>query len=187
MRGILPENDGLLEVSSIESTPARNELLRYLRLGQSVRSRNGANRVRNFILATQADPAIHKLCLSHQIQTADLCLACTEILDAAPVSAGSQEERGLSLVHIFSDLQRLEELLKKLHAASEGQAALHRRAAIIACAQNYAAQIPPPRIAPRRPPTHSTLLKKSLFNHILIILLLVGIIAAVIFAAFLWR
>ncbi len=180
------QNYTLHEVSSIESKPARKELQRYLRLGKSIRSRNGANHVRNFILESNADPAVHRLCRGYHLNISDLCLACTEMLDDQTDALRPGDKDPLAVILLFSDPLRLEGFLKKLQAAVNGQALIQRRLVIITCAKNHAAQLVAPAQPTRKPATRTNLLKISIFNKLLLMLLIAGlIIAGILIAVFL--
>ena len=170
-------------MNGIDPRSARKELLRYLRMGKSARSRIGANHIRNYILESLADPAVHRLCREYQMKAGDLCLACTEILDRnADLSVTGGGEIPASLL-LFSDPGRLEGLLGKLRAATHGQAAIQRRLAIEACARNHAGQMAAP-VADQRPAvTRSNLLKKSIFNNLLLMMLIAGLVVAGILLA----
>lgn len=173
-------------MNSIEPKSAQKELLRYLRLGKSIRSRNGANHVRNFILETQADPVIHRLCRTYQIKVADLCLACTEILGEKQASARSEGNEYLASTLLFSDPLRLEGFLKKLRQATHGQAAIQHRLAIVACATAHADQMGAAAQDQRLADTRSNLLKKSIFNNLMLMMLIAGlVIAGILIALFL--
>ena len=162
----------------MESKSARKELLRFLRLGKSVRSRNGANHVRNFILEIHAEPVIHRLCHTYHIRVADLCLACAEILDAKPDPAGAGASENPSSLLLFSDPLRLEGFLKKLRAATHGHALIQHRLAIISCARAHADEMDTP-VPDQRPPTsRSNLLKKSIFNNLMLMALIAGLVIA---------
>ena len=170
----------------MESKSARKELLRYLRLGKSVRSRNGANHVRNFILEIHAEPAIHRLCRTHHIRVADLCLACTEILDAKPDPGGADGSENPASLLLFSDPPRLEGFLSKLHAAAHGHALIQHRLAIIACAKAYADQMGTPIPDQRPTVSRSNLLEKSIFNNLMLMALIAGlVITGILIAVFL--
>lgn len=172
-------------MSSNEPKSARKELLRYLRLGKSVRSRQGANLVRNFILETQADAAIHRLCRSYQINVSELCLAGTEILDSKPDPFREDKRDHLVYALQFSDPLRLEVLLKKLQRATHGQALIQRRLVIIECAKSHAEQMAAPVPGPRKPATRSNLLKISIFNKLLLMALIAVLVIAGILLAIL--
>jgi|GEM_PF-3564162 len=164
------------KVNGLAPKSAQRELLRYLRLGKSIRSHNGANHVRNFILETQADPVIHRLCRAHQIKVADLCLACTEILEERRASAPSEENPSRASTLLFSDPLRLEGFLKNLRQATHGQAAIQRRLAIIACAKDHAARMGAAPPAQRPAGTRSNLLQKSIFNNLMLMMLVAGLV-----------
>lgn len=165
-------------MSSIEPKFARKELLRYLRLGKSIRLRSGTNLVRNFILATQADPAIHRHCRTYQLNVSDLCIACTEILEEMPDLPGPDGSEIPASLLLFSDPPQLEGFLKNLHQATLGQTAIQRRLAIVACAKSHASQMSSPVFGQRLPPTRSNLLNKAIFNNLLLMMLVAGIIIA---------
>ena len=165
-------------MSGPESKSARKELLRFLRLGKSIRSRNGANHVRNFILETHAEPAIHRLCRTYHIRVADLCLACTEILDAKPDPAGTDGSENPDSLLLFTDPLRLEGFLRKLHAATHGHALIQHRLAIVACAKACADQMDTPVPDQRPPVSRSNLLKKSIINHLMLMALIVTLVIA---------
>ncbi len=152
-------------------------------MGKSVRSRIGANHIRNYILESLADPAVHRLCLEYHIKAGDLCIACEEILDRnpdLPVAGGGEPPASLLL---FSEPGRLEGFLVKLRAATHGQVAIQRRLAIVACARNHAGQMAAP-VADQRPSvTRSNLLKKSIFNNLLLMMLIAGLVVAGILLA----
>lgn len=169
-------------MSSNESKSAQKELLRYLRFGKSVRSRNGANLVRNFILATHADPVIHRLCRTYQMSVSDLCIACTEILDEKSDSFRSEENEIPLPILQFRDPLRLDGFLRKLQRATHGQAMIQRRLAIMACARSHAEQIGAQAPEQHLVVTRSNLLKKSIFNNLLLMLLIAGLIIAGILA-----
>ena len=147
-----------------------------MRLGKSVRSRNGANHVRNFILETQAEAVIHRLCRSYGIRGVDLCLACTEILDRKPDPARSDGADDLASMLVFSDPLRLEAFLRKLHQATHGQASIQRHLAIVACAKAHADQLGAPLTEQRPTTTRSNLLKKSILNNLLVMMLVAGLV-----------
>ena len=173
-------------MSSPESKPARKELLRYLRLGKDVRSRNGANYVRNFILESHADPVVHRLCRSYHLNVSDLCVACTEMLADPHESQRSNASDPAAAILLFSDPLRLEGFLRKLQAATNGQALIQRRLAIITCAKKHAEQMVQPASPVRRPPSRTNLLKTSIFNKLLLMFLIAGlIIAGILIAVFL--
>ena len=163
-------------MSSSEPISAQKELLRYLRLGKSVRSRNGANLVRNFILATHADPIIHRLCRTYHISVNDLCQACTEILDVKAASFRSEGNENPAALLLFRDPLRLDGFLKKLHHATHALVAVHRRLGIEACARSHADQMDAPAPEQGLPGTRSNLLKKSIFNNLLLMILVGGLI-----------
>jgi len=165
-------------VNSTEQKFAQKELLRYLRLGKSVRSRNGANHVRNFILEAQLDPVIHRLFRTYGMRVVDICLACTEILDTPPDFPRPAVSEDPDLVLLFSDPVRLEAFLRKLHQATHGQTAIQRRLAIIACAKAHADQQGAPVTDQRPPATRSNLLKTSIFNNLLMVMLIAGLVIA---------
>ena len=129
-------------MNSTEPKSAQKELLRFLHLGKSVRSRNGANHIRNFILEVQSDPVIHRLFRSCEMRVVDICLACTEILDGTPARSDGSEN--FLSVLLFVDPLRLEAFLRKLHQATHGQTAIQRRLAVIACAKAHAEQMGAP-------------------------------------------
>lgn len=166
------------EVNSTEQKPAQKELLRYLRLGKSVRSRNGANHVRNFILEAQLDPVIHRLFRTYGMRVVDICLACTEVLDPPPDSPHPDASDDLASMLLFSDPVRIEAFLRKLHQATHGQTAIQRRLAIIACAKAHAGQAGAPVTDQRPPATRSNLLKTSIFNNLLLLMLIAGLVIA---------
>ena len=173
-------------MNSTATKSAQKELLRYLRLGKNIRSHNGANHVRNFILETQADPVIHRLCRTYRIKVADLCLACTEILVGKQPSAPSEGDENLASTLLFSDPLRLEGFLKKLRQATHGQAPIQHRLAIIDCAKAYADQMSAETPAQSLAVTRSNLLKKSIFNNLMLMMLIAGlVIAGILIALFL--
>ena len=171
------------EVNSTEPKSAQKELLRFLHLGKSVRSRNGANHIRNFILEVQSDPVIHRLFRSYDMRVVDICLACTEIVDGTSGPAGSDGSEKFVSMLLFVDPLRLEAFLRKLHQATHGQTAIQRRLAIIACAKAHAEQMGAP--APEQHPsvTRSNLLKNSIFKNLLLMLLIAGLVITVILTA----
>lgn len=173
-------------MNSIEPKPAQKELLRFLRLGKSIRSRNGANHVQNFILEAQSDPVIHRLFRSYGMRVVDICLACTEILDRAPdpTRSGGNEDRVSML--LFVDPLRLEAFLRKLHQATHGQTSIQRRLGIIECAKAHADRRDDPDTDQRPTVTRSNLLKKSIFNNLLLMMVIAGlVITGILIALFL--
>ncbi len=173
-------------MNSIAPKSAQKELLRYLRLGKSIRSHNGASHVRNFILETQADPVIHRLCRTYRIKVADLCLACTEILEGKQATAPSEENPALARTLLFSDPLRLEGFLKKLRHATHGQVPIQHRLAIIDCAKAYADQMTAAAPGQSLAVTRSNLLKNSIFNNLMLMMLIAGlVIAGILIALFL--
>ena len=170
-------------MNSTATKSAQKELLRYLRLGKNIRSHNGANHVRNFILETQANPVIHRLCRTYRIKVADLCLACTEILEATLASAPSEGNENLASALLFSDPLRLEGFLKKLRHATHGQVPIQRRLAIIDCAKACADQMTVAAPDQSLSVTRSNLLKKSIFNNLMLMMLIAGLVVAGILIA----
>lgn len=169
-------------MTSNEPKPAQKELLRYLRLGKSVRSRIGANLVRNFILAVHGDPAVHRLCRTYQLSVSDLCSACSETLEVrADFFRAEDMEMPCPLLQ-FTDTARLEVLLKKLHQAAHGQAMIQHRLAVAACARAHAEQLALQMPEQHHADTRSNLLKKSIFNNLLLMLLIAGLVIAGILA-----
>ena len=172
------------EVNSAEPKSAQKELLRFLHLGKSVRSRNGANHIRNFILEVQSDPVIHRLFRSYEMRVVDICLACTEILDGTPARSDGSEN--FLSVLLFVDPLRLEAFLRKLHQATHGQAAIQRRLAVIACAKAHAEQMGAPATEQHPSVARANLLKNSIFNNLLLMLLIAGlVITGILIALFL--
>lgn len=172
-------------MSSIELKSAQKELLRYLRLGKGVRSRQGANLVRNFILEAQADATIHRLCRSHEITVSELCLAGAEILDSKSDPWRADERDHLSYTLQFTDPVRFEVLLRKLQRATHGQALIQRRLLVIECAKNHAGQMAAPVSGPHQPATRTNLLKVSIFNKLLLLLLVTALVVGGILLAIL--
>jgi hypothetical protein len=173
-------------VSRIGQKTAEKQILRHLRLGKSVRSPSGLGLVRNFILATQATPAIHALCRKYGVNVNELCVACTEILADNPELPPPGGDEVLKPTLLFSDPAKLEEFLVKVHRAARGQTTIQRRLAILTCAKSLAAQMaaqsPPPGSAASR----SNLLKTSIYNKLLVLMLIAGIlIAGLMIAAYL--
>ena len=171
-------------MSRIEPISARKELLRYLRLGKSIRLRGGESHVRNFILETQSDPAIRRLCLAYQLNVSDLTLACKEVLAERPDLIRPDEIQDPLPIRLFTEPGELEGFLDKLHRATHGQTEIHRPLAIVTCAKLRAAQMAGRVSRPRPVATRSNLLKKSLFNNLFLMLLvavliLVGILIVV--------
>ena len=150
---------------------------------KSVRSRIGANHIRNFILESLADPAVHRLCREYHMKAGDLCLACAEILDRNPEPPGTAGGETPDALLLFNDPQRLEGLLGKLRAATHGQVAIQRRLAIEACARNHADQMAEPLAEQRPAVTRSNLLKKSIYNNLLLMMLIAGLVVAGILLA----
>jgi len=163
-------------VRRIEPNSARKELLRYLRLGKSVRLRGGENLVRNFILEAQADPAIRRLCLAYHLNVSDLSLACSEILAEGADLILPEDNHNPSPLQLFSNPRQLEEFLKKLQRATYGQTVIQRSLAIVACAKLQAAQMANRISEPQRMVTRSHLLKISLLNNIFVMMLVAGLI-----------
>ena len=116
------------------------------------------------------------------MSVSDLCIACTEILDAKADSFRSEESEIPSPILQFSDPLRMDGFLKKLHQATHGQAMIQRRLAIVACARSHAEQISAQAPEQHFAVTRSNLLKKSIFNNLLLMLLIAGLIIAGILA-----
>lgn len=168
-----------MRYTALES--AEKELLRHLRLGKSVRSPNGANRVRSLILAALASPAAQRLCRTYMVGPGDLCTACTEIIDATPGPLTSLS----AITAVFNDPAQLETFLKEIQHATHGQTPLQRRLAVIACAKHRAAHLGTG--AKFRPATtRGHLLKSSLQTKLPIVLLCaVLIVVAILLAVYL--
>lgn len=157
---------------------AGKELSRHLKLGKSVRSPNGANRVREFVRAALADSATRRLCSEHGLKTGDLCLACAELIDALPDDLLPQ------VTELFCNSVRTEEFLGELHRATESQTDLQRRMAIIACAKRRAAAMDAD--APKEAgevATRRRMLDASIASKLPIILLCAAVIVAGILMA----
>ena len=147
-----------------------------MRLGKGVRLRGGENHVRNFILETQADPAIRRLCLAYHLNVSDLSLACREILAERSDLILPGENDNPSPVQLFSDPRQLEGFLNKLQRATSGQTEIQRPLAIVACAKLQAAQMASRISEPQRLVTRSHLLKKSLLSNLFVMVLVAGLI-----------
>ncbi|MFZ4776024.1 MAG: hypothetical protein ACOYM3_11700 [Terrimicrobiaceae bacterium] len=164
----------------------QNELLRHIRLGKSIRSTEGANQVRNFILAAQARPSIKRLCLAYHLSFTEVCTVCTEILAEAPAPDPSEENGAPAATAVFCDPLQLEGLLKKIHYATHGQTDIQRRLAIVACAKSHAAQIAAPVSRSPLHHTRSNLLKLSIRSKLPVVMICAGIIIlGVLIAAYL--
>ena len=155
---------------------SQNELLRHIRLGRSVRSAEGANQVRNFILAAQALPSIQRLCLAYHLSFSELCSACTEILAGAQAPDAFVESGTPDATGVFCDPVQLEVLLKKIHYATHGQTDIQRRLAIVACAKSHAARIAVPVARSPLHHTRSNLLKLSIRSKLPVLMICAGII-----------
>jgi len=165
-------------VSQAALESAEKELLRHLRLGKSIRSKNGANRVRGFVLAALANPATQRLCRTYKIRTDELCTVCTEIIAATPEPVSSLP----ATTSLFDDPAQLEKFLKEVYHVTHGQTPLRRRNAIVSCAKRRAAQRAAAEKTLRKIP-RSLLLKASIKTQLPLILICAAVIVAGILLA----
>lgn len=165
-----------------EPKSSGTDLLRYLNLGKSIRSRSGESHIRNFLQDLDANPATHRLIRQHQLSKGDLVLACTELLDPQRSDSSVRGNAEAAMSH-FSDLRKLDSLLGQLERASHGQAMIPRRAAIVECARKLAKSINRPFAEPEAPLTRANQLKSSISSKLLILLLaMLGVLTALILA-----
>lgn len=173
-----------LKVSRLVLESAQKNLQRHLRLGKSIRSPGGTNQVKSLILATQANPAIARLCRDYRFNIRELSTACVEIIAEKPDRIISGEQKDLLPTSIFCDPAKLEGFLKDLQLATKGKPPVQRHKAIVDCAKKQAVQMRflPPKQSGRRRRSDQRAPSVDLKIPIVLLfatLLLVGILIAI--------
>jgi hypothetical protein len=127
-----------------------------------------------FVRAALDNPSTRRLCCEYQIRTRDLCLACTELIDALPQDLLPQMTRS------FSGGGRTREFLGEIHRATAGQTDLQHRLAIVACAKHRAESIigGAPKKEPVKEVTRKQMLDATIVSKLPIILLCAVVIVA---------
>lgn len=125
-----------LNTFALESS--EKELARHLLGGKSVRSPNGANRVRQLVHAALLVPANQRMCRQYGVSPRELSIAYTEIVAAMERPFVSGRKTLLAPTSLFTNSGELEEFLKEIHRATHGQTALQRHLAIVGCAKRRA-------------------------------------------------